>query len=103
MHCYTKFEEMCIRKPESGERFFVIDVGRADGGDHGRLRVAAQVLPQEPREHRVPVGDVVALLLLLQRLRQQLIQQLIHLSSSRFPQGAPLFTEAARSTPRSLV
>ena len=51
--------------PERGECLVVVDVGGGDGGDHGRLGVAPEVLPQQPRQHRVAVRDEVALLLLL--------------------------------------
>ena len=51
--------------PERGERLVVVDVGGRDGGDHGRLGVAPEVLPEEPRQHGVAVRDEVGLLLLL--------------------------------------
>ena len=51
--------------PERGECLVVVDVGGRDGGDHGRLGVAPEVLPEEPRQHGVAVRDEVGLLLLL--------------------------------------
>ena len=51
--------------PERGERLVVVDVGGRDGGDHGRLGVAPEVLPEEPRQHGVAVRYEVCLLLLL--------------------------------------
>ena len=51
--------------PKRGERLVVVDVCGRDGGDHGGLGVAPEVLPQQPRQHRVAVRDVVGLLLLL--------------------------------------
>ena len=53
-----------VRVSECGESFVVVDVGGGDGGEHGGPRVAAQVLPQQPGQHRVSVGDEVVLLLL---------------------------------------
>ena len=50
---------------QGGERLVVVDVGGGDGGHHGGLGVAPEVLPQQPRQHRVAVRDEVALLLLL--------------------------------------
>ena len=53
-----------MASPERGERLVVVDVCGRDGGDHGRLGVAPEVLPEEPRQHGVAVRDEVRLLLL---------------------------------------
>ena len=64
------FLGLCLRvsfsfSPESGERLVVVDVGRGEGGHHGRLAVAAQVLSQQPGQHGVAVRNKLGLLLLL--------------------------------------
>ena len=51
--------------PERAQRLVVVDVCRRDGRQHGRLGVAAQVLFEQPREHRVPVRNELGLLLLV--------------------------------------
>ena len=40
---------------QRAQRLVVVDVGGRDGRQHGRLRVAAQVLLEQPGEHRVAV------------------------------------------------
>ena len=54
-----------VRVSEGGERLVVVDVRGGDGRHHRGLRVAAEVLPQQPGQHGVSVRDELAFLLLL--------------------------------------
>jgi hypothetical protein len=50
-----------LKIPEGGKGLVVIDVGGGDGGDHGGLAVAPEVLAEQPGEDRVSVRYEVGL------------------------------------------